>query len=110
MPRSPDLPERQQTVRATLRRVLAEGFFTAHELSKRIGISEKDVAGHLEHLARSLRGGGGRLEVEPARCIECGFRFNERTRFTTPSRCPQCKDEAVAPPRFHATEENAGRS
>ena len=94
--------DRRETVRAALRRVLAEGFFTARELSKRIGISEKDVAGHLEHLARSLRGAGSRLEIEQAKCLVCGFRFRERTRFTTPSRCPRCRDEAIAPPRFHA--------
>jgi hypothetical protein len=95
------LPERRETVRARLRRVLSEGAFTAHELSGRVGISEKDVASHLEHLARSLRGGGERLEIEPAKCLACGFVFQERTRLTTPSRCPRCRDAAIRPPRFH---------
>ena len=102
MPRPGDIPERRETVRAALRRVLAEGFFTTHELSARIGVREKDIAGHLEHLARSLRGAGERLEIEPAKCLACGFVFRDRARLTTPSRCPRCRDEAIAPPRYHA--------
>jgi predicted Zn-ribbon and HTH transcriptional regulator len=96
------VPERRETVRALLRRVLSDGAFTAHELSARVGISEKDVAGHLEHLARSLRGGGERLEIDPAKCLACGFVFKDRSRLTTPSRCPRCRDEAIRPPRFSA--------
>jgi hypothetical protein len=94
-------PERHTTVREALRRVLAEGVYTAHELSGRVGISEKDVAGHLEHLARSLKASGGQLLIEPARCLDCGFVFGDRTRLTRPSRCPRCRDGAVAPPRYH---------
>jgi predicted Zn-ribbon and HTH transcriptional regulator len=72
----------------------------AHELSARIGISEKDVAGHLEHLARSLRQGGERLVVDPARCLGCGFVFRKRTRLTKPSRCPVCKSQRLDLARF----------
>jgi transcriptional regulator len=95
-----DLPERQLTLREALRRVLSEGRFTAHELSGRVGISEKDVAGHLEHLARSVKGSGDRFDVEPARCQDCGFVFRDRTRLTRPSRCPRCKSERLAPARY----------
>jgi predicted Zn-ribbon and HTH transcriptional regulator len=97
-----DLPERRTTIRDAIRRVLAEGFATTREISGRVGITEKDVAGHLEHLARSLKASGERLEIEPAHCLACGFVFKDRARLTTPSRCPRCKDEGIVPPRFHA--------
>jgi predicted Zn-ribbon and HTH transcriptional regulator len=92
--------ERHVTIRSELRRVLGEGPLTARELSARVGISEKEVAGHLAHLARSLRQRGEQLRVEPPRCLACGFVFKERTRLDKPSRCPECKSERLAPSRF----------
>jgi predicted Zn-ribbon and HTH transcriptional regulator len=96
------VPERRTTIREAIRHVLADGFATAREISGRVGVSEKDVAGHLEHLQRSLKAAGERLEIEPAKCLACGFVFKDRSRLTTPSRCPRCKDEGITPPRFHA--------
>ena len=98
--RSNELTERRVSVRSELRQVLREGPLAARELSARVGISEKEVAGHLEHLARSLRQSGARLRVEPARCLVCGFVFKERARLSRPSRCPGCKSERLDPPRF----------
>jgi len=102
--RAPDPPpsatERQVTVRAALRQALRTGPLTARELSGRVGIPEKQVAGHLEHLGRSLRATGERLHVEPARCRECGFVFRKRDRLSRPSRCPVCRSEHLDAPRF----------
>jgi predicted Zn-ribbon and HTH transcriptional regulator len=95
-----DVPERQATVRAELRRVLSEGFFTSRDLSVRVGISEKDVAEHLEHLSRSLKPTGERLEIEQARCLACGFVFKDRARLSKPSRCPVCKRQRLALARY----------
>lgn len=92
--------ERHATIRSALREALRAGPLGARELSARIGISEKDVAGHLEHLARSLRRGGERLVVDPARCLGCGFAFTERTRLSKPSRCPACKSQRLEPASF----------
>ena len=99
-PSPPELSERHATIRSKLRQVLGEGPLTARELSARVGISEKEVAGHLAHLARSLRQSGERLRVEPTRCLACGFVFKDRTRLDKPSRCPECKSERLAPSRF----------
>jgi predicted Zn-ribbon and HTH transcriptional regulator len=99
-PRHRDLPERHATLRAQLGDVLREGRFTARDVSGRIGISERDVAQHLEHLARSAKKRGERLEVEPPECLDCGFVFKDRTRFTRPSRCPRCKGERVTAARY----------
>jgi hypothetical protein len=91
---------RTATVRAALREVLAEGPATAKDLSRRVGVSEHDVPHHLEHLARSLRARGERLAIEPPECLDCGFVFKDRTRFTRPSRCPRCKGERVTAARY----------
>jgi hypothetical protein len=95
-----DLPERRTTIRAELRAVLREGLLTARDISARVGISEKDVAEHLEHLSRSLKPSGERLDIEPARCHACGFVFKDRERFGKPSRCPRCKGQRLAPARY----------
>ena len=43
-------PERTRTVREALREELLRGAATARDLSERVGVREKDVPGHLEHL------------------------------------------------------------
>jgi predicted Zn-ribbon and HTH transcriptional regulator len=87
-------------VRAALRAALRNGPRTARELSAQVGIPEKQVAGHLEHLGRSLKAAGQRLHVDPARCLDCGFVFRKRDRLSRPSRCPVCRGERVDAPRF----------
>ena len=92
--------ERSQTIREGLRAELLRGPATARELSQRVGISEKDVAGHLEHLERSSRARGERLVVEPAACIACGYSFAKRARLTRPGSCPSCGSTRIDPPAF----------
>lgn len=93
-------PERSATAREALLGVLREGTFSMRELSQRGSLSEREVAEHLPHLERSLRAHGERLVVEAARCLACGFDFSRRARFAPPSRCPACKSERIASPRF----------
>lgn len=92
--------ERHETVRAALARMLREGWATARDLSRAVGIPEKEVAPHLEHLERSARARGERFEVEPAACLDCGFVFGERTRRTRPGACPECRGTHIEPPQF----------
>ena len=99
-PRPYKLTERHATVRSALRETLREGPLTARDLSARVGIGEKEVFGHLEHVARSLRHSSERLRVEPAQCLACGFVFKERTRLSKPSKCPACRSQRMDPPRF----------
>ena len=95
------------TLRHALRSALLDGFSSARELSARLSVPEKDVAPHLAHLEKSLRQVGGRLEVEPASCIACGFVFKKRERLTKPSGCPVCCSERIEAPRFRALEGSA---
>ena len=96
--RSP--PEAAATVRQRLAGVLREGPATAKDLSKLVGISEREVAGHLAHLAHSLRARGEKLAVTPPECLECGFAYPGRERTTRPSHCPRCRSRRITLPEF----------
>jgi predicted Zn-ribbon and HTH transcriptional regulator len=104
------LPDRQTTIRAELRAVLHESLFTAREISARIGIAEKDVADHRQHLSRSLKQGGERLKIQHACCHACGFVFRDGKRLGKPSRCPRCKEEGPAPARYGIVPVGGARS
>lgn len=97
-PRGPS--ERGETTREALRRVLRESAATAKELSAAVGIREKDVTDHLEHLRRSGAHRGEELVVEPASCIACGHVFRDRARLTRPGACPRCRSTRIDPPVF----------
>ena len=98
--RGPGPAERGQTVRQEILRCLGLGLATARQLSALVHIPEKEVALHLEHLARTLRAVGRRLEVQPAECLDCGFSFAKRSRLTRPSACPSCRGSHIEPPAF----------
>ncbi len=97
-------PPATETPRQAIARELAAAPHTAHELSALVRVPEKDVAAHLEHLARSLRGSGGRLEVEPARCRECDYVFRDRRRLARPTACPRCHGQHLSAPVFRVRE------
>jgi predicted Zn-ribbon and HTH transcriptional regulator len=97
-PRPP--AEENDTVRHRIMTELAQGPFSARDLSGLVGIPEKEVAGHLEHIRQSLHRTGRRLIVQPAECTKCGFVFEKRERLTRPSRCPVCKSESLHAPLF----------
>jgi len=91
------------------RRIITElgrGAMTARDLSQSLGLSEKEVAGHLEHVQRSLKA-PHRFIVTPAACHKCGFAFTGRRRLSTPGRCPRCRHEGISPPVFRI--ENSGK-
>ncbi len=96
--------ERSQTIRDALRAALRKGPVSARELSTEVGISEKDVPEHLQHLERSAKKDGERFVMQPAACLACGFSFSQRTRLSTPGRCPECASERIEPPQFKLEE------
>jgi predicted Zn-ribbon and HTH transcriptional regulator len=101
--------ERGETVRAALRKALRDGPASARDLSAIAGIREKDVAEHLEHLARSLPHGGERLVVTPASCVACGYAFAQRARLSRPGACPRCRSTRIDPPVFRIEATGDGR-
>ena len=106
-PKEPAVPEeRAATVRRQILSVLTEGPRSAREVSGEIGVSEKEVYGHLDHIRRSLLGSGRRLKVTPAQCRKCGYEFVSRQRLTRPGKCPVCRNEAIHPPAFEVSEDS----
>ena len=99
--RHPVPEQREKTIRQDLMRYLEnQPGVTAHDISSALGITEKSVPGHLKHLQRSLRVQNQRLSVLPAACLDCGFVFRKRTRFSRPGRCPACRSTHLSEPRF----------
>jgi hypothetical protein len=91
---------RDTTVRESLREALLARPATARDLSKLVGIAEHDVPAHLEHLERSVKHRGEVLVIEPPTCLDCGFTFTRRHRFTRPSGCPDCRGRRITLPQF----------
>lgn len=100
-PKQPPVPsERHETIRKEIIHLLGDYTLTAREISGEVGISERDVNGHLEHIHRSLHASGDELVSHPAECAECGFVFKKREKYTKPGRCPVCRGEQIRPPAF----------
>ena len=93
--------DRGETVRREIIALLKEESLTAREISEQVGIPEKDVVEHLEHVRIALHGG---LEVTPAQCMGCGFLFRKRERLKAPGRCPVCRGEHITKPTFSIEE------
>jgi len=58
----------------------------AHELK----LTRDEVEDHLKHLLKSAKAAHQSVRVEPARCRNCGYTFNQ-DKITKPGKCPECK-------------------
>lgn len=85
----------------TTRRAIAEGLretpATPSTIAAEHDVSVGTALEHVEHLAASLRSTDERVAVRPPACTDCGFDgFDDLLNI--PSRCPECRSEAVAEP------------
>ncbi len=104
-PKQPAIPaERRETIRQAIISAIEGRTLSAKEISAEVGIPEKDVYWHLEHIQMSLGKKEARLVVTPARCKKCGFEFKARERLSKPGRCPACKNQAIEEPIFTVRE------
>ncbi len=92
--------EDQHTIRQKIVDLLAQGDRGAREISQAVGIPEKQVYDHLEHIARSLKKTGAKLVINPFKCRSCGYVFRERSRFDPPGRCPACRGTWLEKPTY----------
>lgn len=94
-----DLTARQKIIEA-----LKGGMLTAKDISRQVGIKEKEALEHLPHVEKTVSSpgahGGLRFVVEQSKCLECGFAFKKRDRLKTPSRCPVCRSEEITETKF----------
>ncbi len=96
----PMLPEMHETLRRNIRSVLERGPRSAKDLSADVGISEKEVYGHLEHIKMSVSQSGLHFIVMPAKCKKCGFVFSKREKMKKPGKCPVCRGESIREPLY----------
>jgi hypothetical protein len=89
------------TLRQQIIELLTDGEMDARELSREVGIKEKEVIEHLSHISRSLAVKGKKLTIRSAECLLCGYVFEKRQRFTRPGRCPRCKKSHLQSPGFY---------
>jgi predicted Zn-ribbon and HTH transcriptional regulator len=91
------------TIRQQIITLLADGEMDARQLSREVGIQEKEVYEHLAHIARSLAAKGSKLTIRPSECLNCGYVFKNRKRLTRPGRCPHCRQSHLINPFFKIT-------
>jgi hypothetical protein len=89
-----------RTLRQQIGALLRRREMDARELAEALGLKEKEVNAHLEHVRRSAAAAGEKLLVTPSRCLLCGYEFTERRRIARPGRCPQCRRSRIANPAF----------
>ncbi|UCD83035.1 MAG: ArsR family transcriptional regulator [Desulfobacterales bacterium] len=88
------------TIRQQIIALLTEAEMDARELSREVGIKEKEVYEHLAHIGRSLAARGSKLAIRPSECLHCGYVFKDRRRLTRPSRCPRCRASRLTNPTY----------
>ncbi len=91
---------RDETIRRQVMEHLRGGEFSARQLSGDLGIREKEVYDHLEHIRKTMHRGTQMLVVIPPECRKCGFTFVKMERIRRPGKCPRCKEESVQEPLF----------
>jgi predicted Zn-ribbon and HTH transcriptional regulator len=91
---------RYQTIRQSIFSLLNDREMSAREISQAIGIREREVYEHLPHIALSATAQKRKLVVLPFGCMSCGYVFEQRKRFTRPSRCPRCKKTHLETPLY----------
>jgi predicted Zn-ribbon and HTH transcriptional regulator len=99
--KGPFIPvERHETIRREIISLLEGNTLSAKEISAHVGVSQKEVYEHLEHIRRTINKGEANLFVTPAVCKKCGFIFRKRERLSKPGKCPVCRNEVIGEPLF----------
>jgi predicted Zn-ribbon and HTH transcriptional regulator len=102
MPQKESIPEqRHDTLRHEILTLLSGRQLSVADISAEIGKSEKELYDHLENLMKYKS-----VEMIPARCLNCGFVFRERSRARKPGKCPRCKKTRIGQPLFTYTAED----
>jgi predicted Zn-ribbon and HTH transcriptional regulator len=87
------------TTRHDIIRQLERQSMSPRELSRFFNIELKEAVDDLKHISKSVLP-RKRLIREHAVCKNCGFVFKDRMKFSTPTKCPKCRDESITEVRF----------
>ena len=92
----------ERTRRQRIMELLEKYSLDFEALRKELGLPRKALEEELAHLEKTVKARGDTLKIEPAICMACGYAFKTRRdrKFHAPKRCPECKEERVAPPSF----------
>ncbi|MFT4933096.1 MAG: putative Zn-ribbon and HTH transcriptional regulator [Natronomonas sp.] len=93
--------EADATTRERMAERLRQGPLSLTALAEEFQVTTSAALEHLQHVAQSVESGDGdeRFLVAPPECRDCGFDgFDDP--LNRPSRCPECKSEAVSEPAF----------
>ncbi len=88
-----------QTRRQQIVGRLVEREWEFDDLRREFALTVKVLEEDLRHIERSVRAGGQRLILRPARCEACDFVFKS-TAPHPPGRCPSCRDRRISGPWF----------
>lgn len=97
---------RDETIRRRIMQHLESSELSARQLSGEIGVPEKEVYEHLEHIRRTVHRSDRTFVILPPECRKCGFVFSDRGRLRRPGRCPRCREESVHEPLFTVKEKS----
>ncbi len=93
------MADTSRTTRERIADRLRETTLSASALAAEFEIETGTAISHVRHVARSLEATDEQLLVAPPRCEDCDFEgFDDPAN--RPSRCPECKSEAIAEPTF----------
>jgi predicted Zn-ribbon and HTH transcriptional regulator len=91
--------EADETTRERIAAHLRETTASPSSLATEFDVTAELAVEHVRHVARSLSADDEQLLVAPPECRDCGFdRFDDPAN--RPSRCPECKSEAIDEPTF----------
>jgi predicted Zn-ribbon and HTH transcriptional regulator len=88
------------TIRRQIIEILKKDSLNALDLSKLIGVREREVYDHLAHIQRTITSKKVNFIITPSRCLTCGYDFKQRSRLTKPGRCPLCKGTRLTRPKY----------
>jgi predicted Zn-ribbon and HTH transcriptional regulator len=91
--------EADETTRERIAAHLRETAASPSALAVEFDVTAGVAIDHVRHVAESLSASDEQLLVAPPECRDCGFsEFDDPAN--RPSRCPDCKSEAVEEPEF----------
>ena len=79
--------------------LLLDNPMSIKEIAHLLQIPVKDVEEDVRHLQKSIKHMEYHLEVIPARCHKCDFRFN-KDKLHKPSKCPKCHSTWIFEPQI----------